>query len=186
MPTLFPRDYPWCPDAPLISFGPSFSEEISRSVTGAVWSPESDQPSENDVWVADALTMLEAFHRRDHLECTMAAQGIACHAAMMECLRRVMNLETWEAMAIKLRANATQLVRTISVLMHDTERRRTNPLPHRPVPDRELVAEPSAPEGGWPCRQTRRTERSCPRRVVGAMEACPTTFETHVSAVNPT
>ena len=62
MPTLFPPEYPDRPDAPLLSFGPSFSEEIARSVIGAVWHENNEQPHEAQVRVAAALTMLEAFH----------------------------------------------------------------------------------------------------------------------------
>ena len=57
----------------------------------------------SEVRVAASLTMLEAFHPRDHLECMMAAQGVACHAAIMHCFGRGMHRDTPEALAIKLR-----------------------------------------------------------------------------------
>src|SRR5271165_2904981 len=102
MPILFPPEYPDRPDAPLLSFGPSFSEEISRSVIQAVWCGDDEKPHEAEVRVAAALTMLEAFHPRDHLECMLAAQGVAAHTMIMECYRRAMHADTPEAVAIKL------------------------------------------------------------------------------------
>jgi hypothetical protein len=134
MPALFPPDYPERPDAPLLSFGPSFSEEIARSVAQAVCYESRERPHEAEVRVAAALTMLEAFHPRDHLECMLAAQAVAVHSALMECLRRAMHAETEEGMAIKLRGNVAQLSRTFSVQLHDLERRQSKPLPARPDP----------------------------------------------------
>jgi hypothetical protein len=140
MQTLFPPVYPVRPDAPLLSFGLSFSEEISRSVIAAIVPANEEQSHQSDVRVAASLTMLEAFHPRDHLECMMAAQGVACHATIMECYRRAMLPGSAEPIAIKLRANATQLSRTFSALTHDLERRQLKPPPQRP-PD------PPNPEG---------------------------------------
>jgi hypothetical protein len=74
-----------------------------------------------------------AFHPRDHLECMLAAQGVACHAAIMECYARAMHADTAEATAIKLRSNVSQLSRTFSVLLHDLERRQSKPLLARPL-----------------------------------------------------
>ena len=62
MPTLFPPDYPDRPDAPLLSFGPSFSEEIARSLIEAIWHENNEQPHETEIRIAAGLTMLEAFH----------------------------------------------------------------------------------------------------------------------------
>ncbi len=59
---LFPPEYPDRPDAPLLSFGPSFSEEISRSVIQATWHENAEEPQETEVRFAASLTMLEAFH----------------------------------------------------------------------------------------------------------------------------
>jgi hypothetical protein len=132
MPTLFPPEYPDRPDAPLLAFGQSFSEEIARSVIQAVWHEDLGQPHETEIRVAAALTMLEAFHPRDHLECMLAAQGVAGHTAIMECFRRAMHADTPEDQAIKLRGNVAQLSRTFSVLLRDLERRQSKPLPERP------------------------------------------------------
>ena len=134
MPPLFPPEYPDCPDAPLLAFGPSFSEEIARSVVQAVWYENRELPHETEVRVAAGLTMLEAFHPRDHLECMMAAQAVGMHAAIMECLRRAMHTDTAEAVAIKLRANVVQLNRGFSLIVRDLERRQSKPLPERPKP----------------------------------------------------
>ena len=62
MPALFPPEYPYRPDAPLLSFGRSFSEEIARSVIDAVWHENDAEPHETEVRIAASLTMLEAFH----------------------------------------------------------------------------------------------------------------------------
>ena len=106
MDPIFPPEYPARPDAPLLSLGPAFSEEISRSTIIAVW-PDSTEPMHaSDVRVAAGLTMLEGFHPRDQLECMMAAQGVAMHAAIMECFGQAMDDETPVLEAVKLRACA--------------------------------------------------------------------------------
>ncbi len=132
MPTLFPPNYPERDDAPLLSFGPSFSEEIARSVIGTIWKADDEEPHAFDIRVAAGLTMLEAFHPRDQLECMLAAQGVGYHCAIMETLRRAMLPDQPELVAIKLRASASQLGRTFSNLLRDMERRQTKPLPPRP------------------------------------------------------
>ena len=134
MPTLFPPDYPDRPDAPLLSFGPSFAEEIARSVIHAIWHENHEQPHETEVRHAAGLTMLEAFHPRDQLECMLAAQGVALHCAIMESLRRAMLPDTAEVMSIKQRSSATQMCRSFSATMRDLERRQAKPVPERPAP----------------------------------------------------
>jgi hypothetical protein len=148
MPPLFPPEYPERPDAPLLSFGPSFSEEISRSVILAIWHDVDENPIQAEVRIAAALTMFEGFHPRDHLECMLAAQGVAAHAMIMECYRRAMLRDTPEVVAIKLRSNVSQLSRTFSTLLHDLERRQSKPLMQRPSrpPDAPPKGEP--PVGG--------------------------------------
>jgi len=151
MPTLYPPEYPDRPDAPLLAFGPSFSEEIARSVIAAIWHDDDEKPHESDVRVAASLTMLEAFHPRDHLECMMAAQGVACHAAIMHCFGRGMHRDTPEALAIKLRGNAVALSRTFSTTVRDMERRQARPLPERPPGDACPTPSPPVPEAGAGC-----------------------------------
>ena len=148
MPTLFPPEYPDRPDAPLLAFGQSFSEEIARSVIQAVWHEDLEQPHETEIRVAAALTMLEAFHPRDHLECMLAAQGVAGHTAIMECFRRAMHADTPEDQAIKLRGNVAQLSRTFSVLLRDLERRQSKPLPERPKGSPPVPVPASGPPPG--------------------------------------
>ena len=129
MPSLSPPEYPDRPDAPLLSFGIAFAEEIARSTIAAIWAGDDDVPAETrDVRVAAALTMLEAFRPRDHLECMLAAQGVACHMAIMECFQRAILPGTPEPVAIKLRANATQLGRMFAALMHELDRRHSERL----------------------------------------------------------
>src|SRR5271165_4037216 len=144
MPTLFPPDYPDRPDAPLLSFGPSFSEEIARSVIQTIWRDLEEDPREFEVRVAAGLTMLEAFHPRDHLECMLAAQGVAFHCGIMETLARAMIAGQPELTAIKLRASASQMGRSFSTIVRDLERLQSRPLPQRPG------AQPAAPASGGP------------------------------------
>jgi hypothetical protein len=143
MSALFPPEYPDRPDAPLLSFGPSFSEEIARSIISAIWHDEHQEPHEGQIRASAALTMLEAFHPRDQLECMLAAQGVAAHSAAMECLRRAMLPDTPEAIAIKLRANAVQLNRMFSNLVRDMERLQSKPLTPRPNQPPSVSGDPS-------------------------------------------
>jgi hypothetical protein len=145
MPMLFPPEYPDCPDAPLQAFGPSFSEEIARSVVQAVWHENREQPRETEVRLSAGLTMLEAFHPRDQLECMFAAQAVAMHTGVMECMSRAMHVDTPDALAIKLRANAAQLNRSFSLIVRDLERRQSKPLPERPEPSPLDPVSPVAP-----------------------------------------
>ena len=153
MKMLSPPVYPDCPEAPLKAFGLAFSEEIARSVIAAVYFENLEKPHENDVRVAASLTMLEAFHPRDHLECMMAAQGAALHSMIMECHRRAMHPETDEPMAIKLRGNVAQLSRVFSALVRDFERRHAKPLPPVPPPEGEAPETPPPETGPVPLRR---------------------------------
>src|SRR5579872_728343 len=106
IPPLYPPEYPYRPDAPLLSLGPSFSEEIARSIVSAIWLENHEQPHDTDVRTAAGLTMLEAFHPRDQLECMLAAQGVAAHCAIMDSFRCAADPNTPPLLAIKLRAGA--------------------------------------------------------------------------------
>ncbi len=160
MPTLFPPAYPDRPDAPLMSFGQSFAEEIARSILAVVWQGGEDGATpDGDVQVAASLTMLEAFHPRDHLECMLAAQGVACHASLMHCLHLAMHPDTEFAHGVKLRANAAQLSRVFSTLLRDLERRQLKPLPPRPPGD-GTPADP--PEPGAPPAPARKSRAKKP------------------------
>jgi hypothetical protein len=132
MPPLYPPEYPYRPDAPLLSFGPAFSEEIARSVVRAIWLENREQPHETDVRCASGLTMLEAFHPRDQYECMLAAQGVATHCAIMENFRFAIHPDTPPLLAIKYRANSVQLSRMFSLISRDLEHRQARPLPERP------------------------------------------------------
>jgi hypothetical protein len=133
MPTLYPPEYPYRPDAPLLSFGPSFSEEIARSVLRATWHENDEQPDEGAIRAAAALTMLEGFHPRGHLECTMAAQGVALHCAMLDGLARAMRPGQSDAMVIKWRASAASMGRSFLATSRELDRRQSKPLPQRPL-----------------------------------------------------
>jgi hypothetical protein len=76
--------------------------------------------------------MLEGFHPRDHLECTMAAQGVALHCAVMDGLARAMRPGQTEAMVIKWRASAALMVRSYLAISRELDRRQSKPLPPRP------------------------------------------------------
>ena len=62
MTTLFPPEYPACPEAPLRSFGPSFSEETARSLSRALCRAPHEDALASDAGSAAGLTMLEGFH----------------------------------------------------------------------------------------------------------------------------
>jgi hypothetical protein len=141
MPVLFPPEYPDRPDMPLLSFGPSFSEEIARSVISAIWHEFDEEAQETSVRVAAALTMLEAFHPRDQVECMLAAQAVASHSMIMDLHRRIMHADMTELVAIKLRGNIAQISRTFSGTLSDLDRRQARPLVERP---------PSAPPMAGP------------------------------------
>jgi hypothetical protein len=144
MQPLFPPEYPYRPDAPLLSFGPSFSEEIARSVMATLWHDEEEEPEETEGRFAASLTMLEAFHPRDHLECMLAAQAVAAHNMIMDLHHRITKPDVTEPIAIKLRGNIAQIARTFSLTLHDLERRQAKPLPERPPPE-AMPAPPVAP-----------------------------------------
>jgi hypothetical protein len=132
MKTLFPPEYPDRPEAPLLSFGPSFSQEISRSVIAAIWRQNYEAPHETEVRIAASLTMLEAFHPRDHIECMLAAQGVATHMLIMELHHRAMHEDTPPPIMIKFCSSIAQTSRTFSTLLRDLERRQAKPLPEPP------------------------------------------------------
>jgi hypothetical protein len=120
MPTpLSPPEYPDRPDAPLFSFGQSFGEEISRSVCTAVFREDLDHPREESVRLAASLTMLEAFKPADHLQCMIAAQGVAFHASAMDCLARAIHRETPPALALKFHLSAARMRTAFSGALAD-------------------------------------------------------------------
>src|ERR1700722_12807741 len=142
MPVLYPPEYPYRPDAPLLSFGPSFSEEIALSVLRATSHENDEHPDEGAIRAAAALTMLEGFHPRDHLECTMAAQGVALHCAVMDGLARAMRPGQSDAMAIKWRASAASMSRSFLAISRELDRRQSKPLLPRPPHPGAAPADP--------------------------------------------
>jgi hypothetical protein len=168
MPTLFPPEYPDCPAAPLQSFGPVFSEQISRSTMGTLWSDKAEDPYYADVCIAAGLTMLEGFHPRDHLECMLAAQGVAFHAAIMECLAQAMNSATPLVDACKLRASAAQMRRSFTLNLNDLHRLQSKPLLPRPGEEEPPTDDPP-PDPETPKSQARKTPaRKTPARKTPA------------------
>jgi hypothetical protein len=161
MPTpLSPPDYPDRPDAPLFSFGPSFGEEIARSVTGAVFHENLDRPRDQSVRVAASLTMLEAFEPADHLQCMIAAQGVGFHAATMDCLARAIHPDTSPAMAIKFHLSAARMRQAFSGALNDVLKlqgrvppgsaRRPRAKPRPPEPDMDADADPNTDDSPIP------------------------------------
>lgn len=132
MPTLFPPNYPARPDAPLFAFGPAFAEAIARWIIAAFCPPEEDSAAEANIRGAASLTMLEAFHPRNQLECMLAAQGVAAFAGTMDSFDRAMRPGLKPAEIVKFRANAVQMMRAFSTVTHDLERRQVKPLPEPP------------------------------------------------------
>jgi hypothetical protein len=148
MPPLFPPEYPDRPDAPLLSFGPSFSEEIARSVIAAIWHEFDREAQETSVRIAASLTMLEAFLPRDHVECMLAAQAVVSHSMIMDLHRRVMHPDMTEPVAIKLRGNIALISRTFSNTLKDLDRRQDKQLPERP-PFSTPTAGPPSGDPSW-------------------------------------
>ena len=172
MPPLFPPAYPDRPDAPLCAFGPSFSEDLSRSVILTVWDPDTPSDEALDIRVAASLTMLEGFHPRDHVECLLAAQGVGFHVALMDNLALASRSDTPLAMVIKLRSGAVQLGRAFSVTLTTLDRRQSKPLPERP-PAAEPPA-PAAPRSG-PCSPS---EQPAPEEEAAEDDPRPEDIET--------
>jgi hypothetical protein len=129
---LFPPDYPYRPDAPLLSLGPAFSEEIARSVVRAIWHKDREQPHETDVRTAAGLTMLEAFHPKDQLETMLSAQGVAAHCAIMDNFRCAADPNTPPLVAIKYRANAVALNRMFCTNLRELALVQSRPVFPRP------------------------------------------------------
>ena len=172
MPTLYPPVYPDRPDAPLMSFGQSFAEEIARSVLAVVWQGGEDGATPDaDVQVAASLTMLEAFHPRNHLECMLAAQGVACHTTLMHCLHLAMHPDTEFAQGVKLRANAAQLSRVFSTLLRDLEHRQVKPLPPRPPSGGEPASQPPPGPKASPAPAPAPAPGAAPARKIRAKKA---------------
>src|SRR3984957_2186166 len=133
MSPLFPPDYPDNPSAPLRGFGEAFAEEMSRSCIAAVFDEDREKPREADVGVAAALTMLEGLHPRDHDECMMAAEIVGFHAAAMHSLQAAMQPGLSVGEIAKFRSSAAQMVRALSTVRDDLERKQSKPLPRRPM-----------------------------------------------------
>ncbi|MGA3000957.1 MAG: hypothetical protein ABSE20_04465 [Acetobacteraceae bacterium] len=131
MSPLCPPEYPDRPDAPLLSMGPAFSEEIARSLVGAIWHENPEQPHETDIRTAAGLTMLESLRPRDQLETMLAAQGVAAHCAIMDSFRCAANPDTPPLLAIKFRASAVSTNRMFCNNLHELERLQSRPLPPR-------------------------------------------------------
>jgi hypothetical protein len=132
MPPLYPPEYPYRPDAPLLSLGPAFSEEIARSLVGAIWHENLDQPHETGIRTAAGLTMLEAFHPRDQLQTMLAAQCVAVHCAIMDSLRCAAHPKLAPQLAIKFRANVVSMNRMFCLNLRELAHLQSRPLPPRP------------------------------------------------------
>jgi hypothetical protein len=161
---LHPPEYPDRPDAPLLSMGPAFSEEIARSVVRAIWHENREQPHESDIRTAAGLTMLEAFHPRDQLECMLATQGVAAHCAIMDSFRNASAPETPPLLAIKLRASAVSMNRMFCTNLGQLVNLQSRPLPPRPGQNPTTPTPagdpPPMPEAGPLARQRVRAKTS--------------------------
>jgi hypothetical protein len=169
MTPLFPPDYPYRPDAPLLSMGPAFSEEIARSVVSAIWHENREQPHETDVRSAAGLTMLEAFHPRDQLECMLASQGVAAHCAIMDSFRSAASQDMPPQLAIKFRASAVQLNRMFCVNLRELMHLQSKPLPPRPdqgPPAPMPEGDPSSGSKSAPPRVRRARAKTPPEKAV--------------------
>ena len=140
MKPLSPPDYPDRPDAPLLSFGPAFSEEIARSLIAAVWLENMTNRTRTAKSAPPpALTMLERFFIPGTTSgAVLAAQAVASHNMIMDLHQRGRESPiSPRAMAIKLCGSITQMTRSFSLILHDLERRQSKPLPPSPTPESE-------------------------------------------------
>ena len=115
--------------------GPAFTDDLMRMMVSTFHRESTGDPSDNDLckWSA-ALTTLEAFRPRDPVEAILAAQSIATHHQVMECLARCMRPGLAEATCSLLRRDAVILMRGMDIGMRAIERRQAKPLPP-PLPE---------------------------------------------------
>jgi hypothetical protein len=150
--------------------GPSFSEEIARSVLSAIWHENPEQPHETDIRTAAGLTMLEAFHPRDQLETMLAAQNVAAHCAIMDSFGYAADPEMPLPMVLKLRSSAVSMNRMFCLNLHQLERLQSRPLPPRP-------GQPPEPDDPPPSRKppTRRArgKTAAPKRAKPGPQSVP-------------
>jgi hypothetical protein len=126
-------------DLPAItgSAGP-FPEHFSRELIRQLGATQVDDKKMTDAerasrWQA-SYEALMAFAPGEPIEAMLAAQAIAAHTAVLECLRRAMIAFTPEATCARLRANAVSLMRGgLAIMRHLEEHRRlTAARPRRP------------------------------------------------------
>lgn len=102
----------------------SFSQEILRLTAATVVDDEMMTDEErHDRWAA-AEQALMSFVPSEPVEAMYAAQAVAAHTAAMECLRKAMMHYQTETTRIRLRSNATSLMRSFNAIMRALERHR--------------------------------------------------------------
>jgi hypothetical protein len=131
---------------------------------------------------AAGLTMLEAFHPRDHLETMLAAQGVAAHCAMMDNFRCAAAADTPPLLAIKFRANTVQLSRMFCLNLRELARLQSSPLPPRPgrppaspapADDAPLPGDPPPGSEAAPVKRPRVRAKAAPAKLADPVEEAP-------------
>lgn len=101
-----------------------FSQEVLRITAATTVDDEKMTDAErHDRWAA-AQEALMSFVPSEPVEAMYAAQAVAAHTAAMECLRKAMEHWQSETTRIRLRSNATSLMRSFNAIMRALERHR--------------------------------------------------------------
>jgi hypothetical protein len=102
----------------------AFSQEVIRLAVATTVDDERMTDAERrDRWAA-AREALMSFVPSEPVEAMYATQAVAAHTAAMECLRKAMQHYQSEATRIRLRSNATSLMRSFNTIMRALERHR--------------------------------------------------------------
>lgn len=101
-----------------------FSQEVLRLTAATTVDDEIMTDAERrDRWAA-AQEALMSFVPGEPVEAMYATQAVAAHTAAMECLRKAMMHYQSEATRIRLRSNATALMRSFNTIVRALERHR--------------------------------------------------------------
>ena len=129
-PNPMASQFPPKSDLPIHIDGPDgklpacFSQEVLRITAATTVDDENMTDAEwHDRWAA-AQEALMSFVPSEPVEAMYAAQAVAAHTAAMECLRKAMMNWQSETVRIRLRSNATSLMRSFNTIMRALERHR--------------------------------------------------------------
>ena len=128
--------HPTYPDQkalPIAALGHGFSEELLRDLLSAISPPGSDMDELQTCRTVAAVTELDSFRPRTHLEAMLAVQAIACHHAAMDCFKRACLPDQPDDIAIRLRKTAAAMMRAMVDAAKTIEKLQAKPVPtHEP------------------------------------------------------